>query len=163
MVITPDSTNVSVDIRAMTSVGTALEGKVATDFVIWYRRDGAKTSISLSNLSALTDAHTDGGIIEIDDGWYRLDLPDAAVATGANRVVIGGTVDGGILLSGPISLRPDHTTAITTIDTLMDRFAPAIIGTASGSRSGVEVFIYNGVTMTSTVDDDGNRTSVVFS
>ena len=105
MIVTGGATDVSIDIRAMTSAGAALEGKVAADFVLWYRRDGAKVAIVLSDLALLTTAHADGGIKEIDDGWYRLDLPDAAVAAGVNRVAIGGTVDGGVVLSAPITIR----------------------------------------------------------
>lgn len=102
MQVDQDSTDVSIDIRAMTAAGAALTGKVAADFTAWYRRDGAKVEIALSDLVALTTAHDDGGLKEIDDGWYRLDLPDAAVAAGASRAAIGGTVDGGVVLSAPI-------------------------------------------------------------
>ena len=66
---------------------------------LWYRREGAtKTSITEASLSALNDAHTDGGILHIGDGYYRLDLPDAAVASGANGVVVGGAVTGMIVV-----------------------------------------------------------------
>ena len=104
------STDVSVDIRAMTSAGVALDGKQAADFTLWYRRDGAKVAISLSDLSELTDAHSDGGLLFVDDGWYRLDVPDAAFAAGALRVAIGGSVDGGVVLSAPISLDAGNIT-----------------------------------------------------
>jgi hypothetical protein len=97
------STDVSVDLRAMDASG-ALTGKVAADFTLWYRRDGAKVTVVLSDLTALTDAHTDGGVKEIGNGWYRFDLPDAAFLTGANRVAVGGTVDSGTLISAPVSL-----------------------------------------------------------
>lgn len=73
---------------------------------IWYRRQGAtKTSITLAALSALTDAHSDGGLEHIDDGYYRLDLPDAALATGAEHVDVGGTVTGMTVIGGRIRLR----------------------------------------------------------
>jgi hypothetical protein len=154
MIVTGGATDVSIDIRAMTSAGAALEGKVAADFVLWYRRDGAKVAISLSDLALLTTAHTDGGIKEIDDGWYRLDLPDAAVAAGVNRVAIGGTVDGGVVLSAPVTIDP--------VKPLLDLMAPIIIGSVTGARTGTEVFVYGGVTATVTPDSDGNR-SIVFS
>ncbi len=102
MLVVVGSTDVSVDVRALTVAGAALTGKVAADFSAWYRRDGAKTAIELSDLDALTDAHSDGGLKEIGDGWYRLDVPDAAFAAGANRAAIGGTVAGGVLLSAPV-------------------------------------------------------------
>ena len=46
----------------------------------------AATAITLANLSAVTSAYTSGGFKEIDStnmpGWYRLDIPDAAFASG---------------------------------------------------------------------------------
>jgi hypothetical protein len=65
---------------------------------LWYRRPGAvKTSITEATLAALTTAHTDGGFLEIGNGVYRLDLPDAAFASGVSHVTIGGTVTGMIV------------------------------------------------------------------
>lgn len=52
---------------------------------------------------------------------------------------------------------------ITTIDTLLDKMAPAVIGTVTGAGTGTEVFVYGGVTVTYTVDANGNRSNVVFS
>lgn len=77
-----------------------------TGIALWYRRQGAaKVAITPVALTALTDAHSDGGIEHIDDGYYRLDLPDAALATGAEHVDIGGTVTGMIVIGGRIRLR----------------------------------------------------------
>ena len=110
-----------VPIYARATSGAALTGKVAADFALSYRRDGAAVSIALSNLTALTDAHSDGGIKEVGNGEYRLDVPDAAFAAGASKVTIGGTVDGGVVLGYPIELaisawdelKSEHTTAGT--------------------------------------------------
>ncbi len=72
---------------------------------LWYRRESsAKVSITEATLAALTTAHTDGGFLHISDGEYRLDLPDAAFATGANHVDIGGTVTGMIVIGGRVRL-----------------------------------------------------------
>jgi len=72
---------------------------------LWYRREGAtKTSITEASLAALDTAHTDGGIIHIGDGYYRLDLPDAAWATGANHVMIGGAVTDMIVIGQEVQL-----------------------------------------------------------
>jgi len=136
MVVSPGTTDVSIDIRAMTSAGAALTGKVAADFTLWYRRDGAKVPISLSDLSALTDDHSDGGVKEISDGWYRLDLPDAACAAGANRVAIGGSVSGGVVLSAPI---PIDSTWIASSRTLTQQAAEVV-----AAISGSAIVIYSG-------------------
>lgn len=62
---------------------TAYYSRVETD------NDVTVAAISLSALSAITDAHTDGGWIAIDGtnmpGYYRLDIPDAVCAAGATE------------------------------------------------------------------------------
>lgn len=89
----------------MATDGSALTGKVAADFTsLWYRRDALTVAISPSDLANLNSAFSAGGIKEEADGWYRLDVPDAAFASGAKRVAIGGAVGGGVLLSAPITL-----------------------------------------------------------
>lgn len=55
------------------------------------------------------------------------------------------------------------TTNVGTIDTLLDKFAPLIIGTVSGAGTASEVFVYGGITATVVADASGNRTSVTFS
>lgn len=90
------ATDQSVVIRIVDSVnGTPETGVVfnTAGIDLWYRREGAvKVSITEATLSALSDVHSDGGFLHIGDGYYRLDLPDAAVASGSNGVVVGGTV-----------------------------------------------------------------------
>jgi hypothetical protein len=59
----------------------------------YYVRNGASaTSITLATLAAANSAHSDGGFKEVDatnmPGIYRLDLPDAAVGSGAESVVV---------------------------------------------------------------------------
>lgn len=96
------STDQSVVIRIVDSGDGTPETGVehnTSGIDLWYRREGAtKTSITEAALSALNDAHSDGGIEHIGDGYYRLDLPDAAVATGANGVMVGGTVTGMVVI-----------------------------------------------------------------
>ena len=72
---------------------------------LWYRREvAAVVSITEATLAALTTAHTDGGFLTISHGYYRLDLPDAAFATGANHVDFGGTVTGMVVIGGRVRL-----------------------------------------------------------
>lgn len=59
---------------------------------------GSSVQITLATLAAANSAHSDGGFKEVDatnmPGVYRLDLPDAAVATGPDvRVTITGVTD----------------------------------------------------------------------
>lgn len=72
--------------------GSGLSGVAYDDLTARYIRvetdnDVTINTLTLSALSALTDAHSDGGWFEVDatnaPGWYRLDLPDAVLAAGA--------------------------------------------------------------------------------
>ena len=104
------STDQSTVIRILDSTTflpeTAVEHNTA-GIDLWYRREKeAKTSITEAALAALDSAHSDGGIEHIGDGYYRLDLPDAAVAAGSgeNSVQIGGTVTGMIVIGNEHAL-----------------------------------------------------------
>lgn len=74
------------------TTGEGLASLAAADFTGRYIRvetdnDVTIATLTLSDLSALTDAHSDGGIFPVDNtnspGWYRLDIPDAVIASGA--------------------------------------------------------------------------------
>lgn len=109
-IVKKGSTDRSVTIRIVdSSDGTPETGVVynTSGIDLWYRREGeTKTSITEADLStpALDDAHADGGFLHISDGEYRLDLPDAAFATGANYVDVGGTVTGMVVIGGRVRL-----------------------------------------------------------
>lgn len=108
-IVNKGSVDVSVTLRIIDSTdGTPETGVVfnTSGIDLWYRRQGAAVvSITEATLAALTTAHTDGGFLHIANGSYRLDLPDAAVATGAEHVDIGGTVTGMIVIGGRIKLK----------------------------------------------------------
>ena len=107
-IVQKDAVNRSVTLRIIDSTdGTPETGVVfnTSGIDLWYRREGAAlVSITEATLAALTTAHTDGGFLHISDGEYRLDLPDAAFATGAQHVDIGGTVTGMVVLGGRVRL-----------------------------------------------------------
>lgn len=98
----------SVTVKVVDSTDGTPETSVAfntSGIDLWYRREGAaKTSITEATLAALTTAHADGGFLHIADGVCRLDLPDAAFATGANHVDFGGTITGMIVIGGRVRL-----------------------------------------------------------
>lgn len=134
MQIIAGKTDVSISIYARALSGTPLTGKVAADFALTYRRAGANVPLSLSNLASVDAAHVDGGLYEVGQGEYRLDLPDAACATGVNQVSVTGTVDGGVLLGYPIQLDAERTPG--------GSHAQTVTVTASGVvRQGVTVQI----------------------
>ncbi len=95
------STSVEVPIGLLkkTSDGTAQTGIAAGSVTAYYRRPGANpVAITVSALANLTDAWSSGGWKEYNatnqKGWYRLDVPDAAFATGVDFVVVTVQVAG---------------------------------------------------------------------
>jgi hypothetical protein len=118
-IVKKGSTDRSVIVRIIDSAdGTPETGVLynTSGIDLWYRREGAaKTSITEATLAALTTAHADGGFLHVSDGTYRLDLPDAAFATGANYVDVGGTVSGMVVIGGRVRLTDvDFEVAIAT-------------------------------------------------
>jgi hypothetical protein len=61
---------------------------------LWYRREGAAVTSITEATQTASGAHSDGGFVHLANGVYRLDLPDAAVASGVDSVVVGGTLTG---------------------------------------------------------------------
>jgi hypothetical protein len=73
---------------------------------LWYRREGEEQvffdPVALDSLDA---PFSPGGLLAIDDGYYRLDVPDAALADGdADSVQVGGSADGVVLLGVQVRL-----------------------------------------------------------
>lgn len=64
----------------------------------YVRTGAAPVDLTESDLGSTSAAHSDGGIIHVGGGNYRVDLPDAAVASGVNEVMVQGTVTGMIVL-----------------------------------------------------------------
>ena len=88
------ATSVSIDV-VLTKVldGTELTAKAAAGLTAYYwRQGGTPTAITLSDLAAINSAWSSGGVKEADatnmKGSYRLDVPDAAFATGADWVEV---------------------------------------------------------------------------
>lgn len=89
------STSVSVVISlATTDTSAPVTGIAHTDLTSasYLRQGGVRTAISLSALAAVNSAFSAGGWKELDatnlPGLYRLDVPDAAFATGADWVIV---------------------------------------------------------------------------
>lgn len=108
MIRTKGATDQSVTLRIIDSSDGTPETGVEHDtsgIDLWYRREGATAvDITEAALTALDAAHSDGGIEHIGDGYYRLDLPDAAFASGADYVEYGGTVTDMIVVGGVVDL-----------------------------------------------------------
>ena len=94
---------------------------------LWYRRNGGlKVAITPATLASLDAAHSDGGLLHISDGLCRLDLPDAAVASGAVTVLVGGSATGMVVQPAKVSL-----VANVEADTYARLGAPAGASTAA--------------------------------
>ena len=104
-VIAKGTTDYSVTIRIVdSSDGTPETGVVfnTAGIDLWYRRPGAAHSSITEVTQTEGGAHTDGGFVHISDGYYRLDLPDAAAATGVDYFDVGGTVTGMVVIGGRV-------------------------------------------------------------
>lgn len=157
--IVKGSTDQSVVVRIVDATdGTPETGVVynTSGIDLWYRREGAtKTSITEATLSALNDAHSDGGFLHIGDGYYRLDLPDAAVASGADGVMVGGAVTGMVVIGCYVGLIDHNDVA----DAFLKRDMSAVTGEAARSPLNALRFLRNrfvlsGGTLTVYKEDD---------
>jgi len=72
-------------------------------------------------------------------------------------------VDDGVIRAELGMAAADMDEQLGAAKALLDRIIVPVAGTSSGSPTGTEVFEYGSVRMTSTVDDDGNRTAVEWS
>lgn len=99
MDIIKDSINVSATIRIVDDVSGDPELGVTaatTGLVLQYRRElSANVSLAtLTDLASLVTVHTDKGLLHIGNGYYRVDVPDAAFAAGAADVLVHGVAAG---------------------------------------------------------------------
>jgi len=118
----------------------------------WYRREGAaKVPFVAVVLASLSAAHSDGGIELIGDGYYRLDMPDAACATGADGVLIGGN-NSAMVVIGAYHRLVDFDLSGSEGVRLRRALLGTIIGTAANGSS-VTVIAANNLDPAVTVTD----------
>lgn len=86
------ATDQSTIIRALNaSTGVAVTNVSAgtAGLAVRYNRTRSlPATVTVANLASARAAHSDGGIIHLHAGYYRLDVPDAAFASGAVDVAI---------------------------------------------------------------------------
>jgi hypothetical protein len=101
------STNVSLVVRLYDATnGSPKSGLTIAKLQIRYIRVKDGNDVTISNWTSLTAlanleaAHTDNYGYEIGEGYYRIDVPDAAFATGADflSVLVRDNVDNSILV-----------------------------------------------------------------
>jgi hypothetical protein len=117
------SVDVSIPILLrVKSDGAELTGKVATAVAVYYYRQSAVSvvEISAATLGSMGAVHSNGGWFELDGtrvpGAYRLDLPDTAVSTGAEWVVVGvkDTAASGFMYYERFALETVHNAGLQT-------------------------------------------------
>lgn len=80
---------------------------------LYYQRDGAaQVSFAPASLAAANSAHTDGGFFELGDGWYRVDLPDAAIAGSVPSVAVGVTLAGHVAFAPTMLIEPPASVSL---------------------------------------------------
>lgn len=163
-IVTKGSTDRSVSLSIIDSTDGTPENAVVyntSGIDLWYRREGAaRTAVTEVTLAALTTAHTDGGFLYVSDGEYRLDLPDAAFATGANYVDIGGTVTGMVVIGGRVRL-VDYSLEDSVRGTTGTALPNAVAGASGGvliSGTNAGTTTLGALTITGTTTHTGATT-----
>lgn len=119
---------------------------------LWYKPGATAAVVDLTeaDLSAQTDAHSDGKLRHIRDGIYRLDLPDAAIPASEGAVTTyGGTATGYVIFGGALVGKPAEVvsaslvtaiwTAVTDsagVTTLLSRLSSARAGYLDNLSAG---------------------------
>lgn len=145
--VTPSTADVSVHIRIIDSGdGTPETGvtSASAGLALWYRKGatGAQTSITESDLSALTDAHSDGGMKHVGEGVYRVDLVDAAVPTAEHEVTwVGGAVTGMIVIPAALVGKPVEVVSASLVSAIWAAVADSpgvttLLSRLSATRAG---------------------------
>lgn len=154
MVIKPGSTSVSFRIQITTDAGLPVTGLVAATFpALSYIRDKeAIVAITpLTDLTLITSAFTANGVKEYGNGYYRVDVPNAAWTTASNVILSGETTDKRVIAE-PVEVKD---LAIEIADAVLIRsvtnveagsaqysLASVILGMFKNSISGTVLTIY---------------------
>jgi hypothetical protein len=185
--ITKDATSQSIDVfitDSSTSTGVGLAGLTYTSagLTAYYRRGGTGTltSITLASLASSTASYSAGGFVEISaanaKGAYRLDLPNAVVATGVDYVTIymqGATNMAPVAtmiqlkaLDQQTATVPANVTQINSSATTMSRFDRGVKGVVLftvGNASTASSIVFSSLDPASQIDDQYNGKVVTFS
>jgi hypothetical protein len=140
--------------KATTPAGMGLTGLAfgTAGLKFYYTRKGAAAAAITLATQTVTGAWSSGGFVEVDatnaPGLYRLDLPNAVIATGVDEVVVSwtgaNTVDDGVAITlvsyDPVAvatspwddLRASHVTAGTFGEgVIVNSLAASVITAAS--------------------------------
>lgn len=105
MNVTPGTVDFRIDAQVVDDNGQPVTGLLAATFppvkLLW----GANmASVTLHDLSDPDDPHADGGVLELLNGFYRLDLPDSPWAVAVKQVTVTGEDTNKHLITPPIQV-----------------------------------------------------------
>jgi hypothetical protein len=189
MLVAPGATSLSLIIEIVDDSGLPVTGLVSATFPTtkYVRAGSAAAAITTSDLGAANSAYSSGGVFEIGSGRYRLDLPDAAIATACHSIEIFGEASGKRIVAPQIDCQ-NPVSSLTTAernsiaDAYLDRadavevgltprqsmrlVAAANAGKISGAGT-VTITFRNAVAdsknrIVATVDSNGNRSAISY-
>ena len=166
----------SIKVRAVNSTTGAPDETLVyntSGLAMWYDSPAVgKTTITLATLANSAAAYSSGGFVHIDDGYYRLDLPTAAVSGASDDTIltVGGTSPG-VTIIGRDLLVISHP-----LDTYLGELKTHTdLLTVTGGNLEVDIKAINGSTapadkmeeasshiVTGVVDSGSTSTTLVF-
>lgn len=153
------ATDQTVVIRIIDSTdGTPETGVVfnTSGIDLKYWRHGANSVVDITEVTqTVSGAHTDGGFVHLGNGYYRLDLPDAAVAAGATAVEVMGTVPDMIVIGGTVQLSPPVNVVSFGGTAVTGRDIGASVLLSSGTGTG-QVLLSSGVVAANAMQISGD-------
>lgn len=153
-IIVKAQTDQTVILRILNTDGTPKTDAVynTSGLVVNYWRGGSVVAITLASLAGVNAAHADGGFIHIGAGYYRVDLPDAAVVGGYNHVLVWGTLTGTVIQACYVQLQD-----LNIFSTAVSATLAANVITASVLATDAVQEIRDSI-LAGTVDTVGSRT-----
>lgn len=142
---------VSVLFRSTTD-STPVTGVAAGSVTAYYWRQGASAAVQItaSALASLGAAHSDGGWFQVSatnmPGLYRFDLPDAAIASGADFVNVQLRATGAFPFDAQFRIQ----SAALIPDQVLKRDFSAITGEAARSLLNAARILRNRIVVTPT-------------
>lgn len=171
------SISVIIELRAETT-GAPITGIAHTDLTSasYLRQGGLRVAITLSALAAVDSAYSAGGWKELDStnlpGLYRLDVPDAAFATGADWVCVGvtdaTTINTALFiglptyatLAGAITDDVVESAGSITLQQAISVILAAVAGRTTGGGLTFKTPDNSATRITAVTDGSKNRTSI---
>lgn len=145
--ITRDSVGISAVVRFTDIVTGAPELGVTPGtpgIEMYYTRDRENpVPIALVGLGSPADPWQSGGFFEIGDGYYRLDVPDAAYVVGKEAVLVHGNADDMVVISERAQLIEEVAKQATVENLSVGSGSINIVATGFVLTTGTETNTFN--------------------